>query len=331
MPVLGERGKELLEVHQRYEKAIWALVERMLKPEPLEQLRDIIEQWQQTHPEKRYGAFVGLSEYGKARYQSPERVRTRSGSLFAVFYLDPTAGIDPAARQLEQTRYFAERSLFYAQRLPGIIRMQIELLISEFGAAPETQKLLNNVKEFREATQAFNSILEHLPQRLGNEQRQIIDQFFAQEKLKEKFGELNATFESAKAMAISVDQATRSIGTLVTQLSKTNENATASRPFDVLDYATAAEKIDHAAAELATTLESLDRVVRSPGWTERVSEVNGVMGRTEQASQRLLDRAFWLALILIAAAFLAAIAYRITSRRILQRQSPLVKDDARSL
>ncbi|HTD86031.1 MAG TPA: hypothetical protein VK850_05600, partial [Candidatus Binatia bacterium] len=149
-------------------------------------------------------------------------------------------------------------------------------------------------------------------------------------KLKDKLGEFNTTFNAAKAMAESLEQATRSVGMLVTQFSNTNnQSSTPKRPFDVTDYGTTAEKIDRAAVQLATTLDSLDRVVRSPGWTERVTEVNGVMGRTEQASHRLIERAFWLALVLIAAALVAALTYRLGSRRIAQRQISLVDDGRR--
>jgi len=324
MPLFGERGKEVLEVHKRYEQTIWRLVERVLKPEPVEQLREIIKEWQESHPEKRFGAFVGLCDYAKARYQSPERVRTRAGgSLFSVFYMDPMAGVEPAMRQLEQTRYFAERSIYYAQRLPGIVRLQVELIISEFGAAPETQKVLNNITEFRETAQRFTDVLEQLPERIGTEQQKVIEGLVAQDKLKERLGDFNATFGAGKAMADSVERAARNIETLVSQLSKTNQapEPSPSRPFDVMEYATTAEKIDHAAVQLATTLESLDRVVRSPGWTERMTEVTSVMGHTERTSQRLLDRAFWLALALIAATLAAALIYKYASRRVARQRA----------
>jgi len=62
MPIYGESGQQVLEVHQRYERDIWQLVERVLKPEPLQQLREIIQEWLETHPEKRFGAFVGLCD-----------------------------------------------------------------------------------------------------------------------------------------------------------------------------------------------------------------------------------------------------------------------------
>jgi len=233
------------------------------------------------------------------------------------------AGLDPAMRQLEQTRYFAERSMFYAQRLPAIVRLQIELLLSEFGAAPETLRLLNNITEFRETAQRFNDVLDQLPERLGKEQRQVIEAVIGQDKVKEQLNEFTATFTAAKGMADSLEHATRTLGTLVAQFANTNQSATAKRPFDVMDYAVTAEKIDQAATQLAKTLESLDRVVRSPGWTERVTEVNTVMGRTEQASQRVLDRAFWLTLILIAVVLFAALFYRITSRKVAQRPTKL--------
>jgi hypothetical protein len=318
VPVFGERANQMVEVHKRYEKEIWELVERILKPEPLQQLREIIAEWVETHPEKRFGAFVGLSDYAKARYQSPERVRTQSGgNLLTLFSIDPMAKLDPAMRQLEQTRYFAERSMFYAQRLPSIVRLQMELLLSEFGAAPEVQRALKNVNEFREVAQHFNQIMERLPERVGSEQRKVMDDLFGRKELKDKLGDFAITFTAAKSMAESVEQASRSIATLTAQFGKTNENR---RPFDVMDYAVAAEKIDQTAGHLASTLDSLDRVVRSPGWAERVSDVSAVMGRTEEASQRLIDRAFRLGLLLVGAVLAAALIYRFVARYAVSRK-----------
>ena len=41
---------------------------------------------------------------------------------------DPLAGLDPAVRELTQTRLFAERALYVAQKMPLLLRWQTELL-----------------------------------------------------------------------------------------------------------------------------------------------------------------------------------------------------------
>ena len=42
--------------------------------------------------------------------------------------LDPTAGLDPAVREITQTRLMAERAMFTMQRMPFLLRLQTELL-----------------------------------------------------------------------------------------------------------------------------------------------------------------------------------------------------------
>ncbi len=62
-------------------------------------------------------------------------------SLMAVVGLDPMAGLDPAVRQVEQARLLAERAIYYAQRMPILIDLQLDRSLNRLAAGPESRKL----------------------------------------------------------------------------------------------------------------------------------------------------------------------------------------------
>ena len=62
-------------------------------------------------------------------------------SLMGLVGLDPMAGLDPAVRQVEQSRLLAERALYYAQRVPIIFDLQLDRSVNRIAAGPESQKL----------------------------------------------------------------------------------------------------------------------------------------------------------------------------------------------
>ena len=45
--------------------------------------------------------------------------------LSELVSLDPLSGLEPTTREIEQTRLFAERTLFYLQRVPLILNRRI--------------------------------------------------------------------------------------------------------------------------------------------------------------------------------------------------------------
>ena len=47
---------------------------------------------------------------------------TKGDSVFSLFQVDPLSGLDPAVREIAQTRLFAERALFVAQKMPMLLR-----------------------------------------------------------------------------------------------------------------------------------------------------------------------------------------------------------------
>jgi len=56
------------------------------------------------------------------------RLGGESPNLLHVLGLDPFAGLDPATREIAETRQFGERLLFTLQRLSFLIRLNGEML-----------------------------------------------------------------------------------------------------------------------------------------------------------------------------------------------------------
>ena len=126
--------------------------------------------------------------------------------------------------------------------------------------------------------------------------------------------EANKTFAAGNEMAISVNNAIRSLDEFVRSVSPshTNQisNTTNERPFDVLDYGRAASEIGVAARDLNAMLSSLD------------SSTAELARLSEQATVHA-DRVVWhaaglglvLILVLLIGSVLAGLIYQIIVKR----------------
>src|SRR6185503_15804533 len=194
--------------------------------------------------------------------QAPAEKETRPGSLFSLLMIDPLAGLDPAARAIEQTRTTAERSLYYFQRLSSLLSWQTELLVYELTGTPEARKLL-------EATDRLTKLAERLPEVIDHQRQATIQQVFdnlgsEDEKLRGTMVEFRQAASAGNEMAKSVESAIKSFDALMDHFSREPSSEPPpsmadSRPFDILDYAKTAAEIAAAAKELNAATASLDR------------------------------------------------------------------------
>ena len=119
----------LFAAHRELEDRAWDLAAEILTPVQQEDLRRVLVDWREKHPDSRVAPFVRFQEFvslaptetGKAKVAMPS-------SLMGLVGLDPMAGLDPAVRQVEQSRLLAERALYYAQRVPIIVDLQLDRL-----------------------------------------------------------------------------------------------------------------------------------------------------------------------------------------------------------
>ena len=296
-PPFGESALPLLAAHQLLETNAWSLVSSVLKPEQQEELREIMRQWRRNNPQQRNVTGLRFREFMSAFGKTPERSANTPNSLFSLLFLDPMASMDPTTAALDETRNTAERAMYYTQRMPTLLNWQVELLTYELAVQPETKQLLADTERFSKSSETFAKAAEELPKVIQEEREAAIKQLFdelapEEKKAKELVGEARSVVVEARetlkvggATADSIHVAIKTLDEFVRSVSKTNTsgNATNGRPFDVLDYGTAAAQIGAAAKELNTLLVSAN---------DSASRLEAIRDHTTAGANEVVDHAF---------------------------------------
>ena len=80
-------------------------------------------------------------------------------------------------RQIEQTRLFAERMIYYLQRVPYVVNLQVDEMTSELMLRPEVRGMLADTDRVSRSMERFAGVAEDLPATIARERQAIIDQF----------------------------------------------------------------------------------------------------------------------------------------------------------
>ncbi|HLH52882.1 MAG TPA: hypothetical protein VKY92_04630, partial [Verrucomicrobiae bacterium] len=130
-----------LAASRELETNVWQLAASELKPAYIEELHETIGRWSVQNPEARSTFFARPQEFASAVVPKG-KVGTDVNSVFGMVNLDPTAGLDPAVREVTKTRLLAERAMFTFQRMPFLLRLQTELLAYRLTDQPEVRLAL---------------------------------------------------------------------------------------------------------------------------------------------------------------------------------------------
>ncbi len=306
--VFGDLAKPLLETHRRLETNAWALTKGVLKSDQQQELSELIQKWRQENPHQRYVGGIRFGELAAAMGKSMQQKSSRPGSVFSLLFLDPLASMDPTAAALQETRYAAERAMYYGQRMPQLLNWQVELLASQLAAQPETKHFLSNATRLVGSVEMFAETSRQLPQMLTNV-------FEVEEKrARDLLGEARQTLAAGNQMAASVNTAIKSLDEFVRFVTPTNSSPareTNSQPFNVLDYGTAAVNVAEAAKELNVLLTAVH---------ETTPQLKQLSETATERADRMLNRAFRLGLVLIviflAGLVLAGLIYRALDNRL---------------
>lgn len=321
IPRYGERARPVLEAYQAQEPLAWKLIEGQITPEQQTELREALKRWRASNPNVESVSFVRLADIAR---KGKRTTTGQTSGLFGLLGLDPLAGLDPAVREVEQSRLLAERTVFYAQRMPGLISAQGELLAYQFAVAPETRDLLSATTRVSEASRSIANTASTLPEWATRERQAAIDQFMQalqsqQETMRALLVELRQALEAGNQTSESLTTTVRAVDELVGRF-KPGEAAAApgapKKPFDINDYT-------RAAAEFAATARQLEQLVAS--LNQNVPGVAAAAQRVTEGGRDLVDYAFGRALILVVVLIVgvlaAVLAYRVLAVRIARRTS----------
>ena len=328
----GQAARPLLEAHIKLEKGAWAVADTILTQAQKEELNKLAEDWWRRFPDQHYVAAVRLREFtallGKKGVAGPEN---RPESVLNVLNLDPLSGLDPAVRAVEETRYLAQRMMYYAERAPTLLSWQVELLTYKLAEQPAARQVLSNTASLSQSAAIFAQTAQQLPSLINTQREAAINQFFAgvaiersnilaslnsqEMTLRELLPEVRQTLATGGDMANSLNGAIKSLDAFVRYVSPPETNpapaSTNSQPFNVLDYGKAASQVGAMSRDLNVLITSAN---------QSATQLAVLSEQASAKAERVVDRAFRLGLLLVvlllAGSVLAGLAYRALANKL---------------
>ena len=350
--VWGEADRPMLEAYQALERDIWKVAEEVLAPQQQEAVRTALREWSEEHPEVVTTAFVRLPTFQDMFESKGKKGEKTSmlGEVGSLLTLDPLQGLEPTLRQIEQTRLFAERALFYSQRIPLVFQLQTELLVLKLTQVPEVQSALADTTRITDAANSIAATAAGLPEAVRVEReaavRQISEELTqqreglvsdlerAQAPTRAILGEARTTLEAGARMSDALEAALRQLDAFVGRFTKGPEDETSAapvaavpadeppaapaadapprKPFDIADYGTAATNIGEAADRLAKLVTTLD---------QSLPEAQRLIDEVAARGERTIDHAFQRGLVLGGALVVLAALATLVVRRVSARWS----------
>ncbi len=296
----GEAGRPLSEAVERLEGLAWGKAEQILDEDRLVEVRRLIAEWLETNPDAHATTLPHFQEIFPARKGAEQGHQGFMGELTGLLTFDPLAGLEPAARQVELTRQFAERMFFHLQRAPRLLEAQAELLTLRASKSSEGRSLLEDAERLSRAAESFAGTADVLPEELGAEltrQREglVRDLETAKDPALELLGSTRTTLEALRETSLALVDALHAFDALMERFERPEApppvvEEPPGKPFDIAEYGLAAEKIGIAAHELTAAIATLDGSLPA---------LEGTLSTAASRAQDTLDHAYRRALQLL--------------------------------
>lgn len=291
--VYGESARPILENLRDQESQTWEFAKTVLTPEQQAELRGAIESWRKERT-KRPASVSALNNIGlvaEVSKASRKKASSLPSSVFAMLDIDPLAGLDPATREIAQTRLFAERALYLGQRMPQLVMWQMELFTLKTVSMPELRQLVANSTELAASGDRLSRAVEETPALLRSEREEIVAALKSEEQdLTVLSRELDRTLAQGTKMAESTDAALKTFHAVVAQLD-TGPSEPASEPFRIQDYAETAGRIAHVAQSLTELLKALQPNLDPASFARLSAQADAIAELTERRAQDMVDYA----------------------------------------
>jgi hypothetical protein len=302
--VYGASGEPLLEAARDLEVSIWSIAGRVLLPEEVQELRLAIENWHGEHQTPGTSLYLRTGNlFSNLQAQASPRAPEERGGLLGIVNLDPLSGLDPATRELAETRLFAERATFLMQRMPWLIRWQVELLAYQTAEIPEVQGLLTNVAGLTESADRLSRTAEVLPGQIQEERRILMDALDTQgTKLAALASQVEQTLLTGSSMVSNVNTTLTTFDNIVERLDSggPKPDAPPSEPFRIQDYTETVRQVDAAAQRLTQLLQTFDQTLASTNLARVPHQADVLLKQAKTDGQTLVDYAFGRLLLLAA-------------------------------
>jgi len=320
--VFGESALPLLEYSRSAETEIWRLAGTVLKPEQQTELRRGIEAWHSRNPLPENLVAGRALGFASRVAEASQDTKAEPSSVFSLLKVDPLAGMDPAVREIAQTRLFAERALYVTQKMPMVLRWQMELLSVNAVEMPAVQQLVTNSTEIAASVERFAHVAEQLPAQVSTEREEILKALQSQEKnLTPLANEVRQTLLAGAQMSTSLNTTLTTFDALMKRFGVGDTNNagpsdTNSAPFRIQDYGQTTVQLEGAARQLTELLVTLDRTIGSTNLLQLSAQVAPAVQQAQTGGREIVNYAFWKGILLVAIVLAAALIYRFLSARL---------------
>jgi hypothetical protein len=348
LKVLGEADRPMVAAFTSLDEEIWREADQMLAPEHLAAVRSTLDAWRKEHPEALATAFTRLTFHDLVVDQNISS--SMLGDLGNLLTIDPLQGLEPTVRQIEQARLFAERAMFYMQRMPLILQFQAELFTLKLMQLPDVRLTLDGAERISTAAASIAATAAALPDSVRVEReaavKQISDELsvqraglvhdleHAEAPLRSLLGETKGTLEAGAQMSVALEGSIRAFDTLMERFQKEtpSESPSESPEAPTADPAASAPPAAElagppkkpfdvgdygaAAARIGDAAEQLDRLIAT--LDKSLPQAQRLIDEVATRGERTIDHAFTRGLglggLLIAAAAVAVLVVRRLSR-----------------
>ncbi len=314
---LGERISELREAYAVLEPESWELLDGAVSPEQIKAVRSALQDWRAKNPHVTSVSYVHFRDF----VSSPEAEKSREvgggNGLLSLLGLDPLSSLDPTMQEIARTRQSVERAMYFLQRAPQLLDMQVERVTYQLAMMPESQGLLEDLERTSHAAESAGKLADRLPEVIAREREAAIRQFVdaiesQQAQMRELLTDMRATLQAGTAASDSVNQTTRSLDAFIAGFRKPPDpNRPPGKPFDITEYTATARELAAASTQLQGLLAQLN--ASGPGVARltdsAATQLNGVVDR---AYRRMVE----LVLLLVGSCLVAVLLYRLAMRRI---------------
>lgn len=294
----GDSAKSLIIISQDSEKEIWRIAEGTLTKKQIEELRNNIEEWRTQNLGVRMRPDVGTLGLSSEIAKMHKTSQTDNTSVFNLLKIDPFSGLDPATRELANTRLFAERGLFLTRHMPTLLRLESELLVIQSMNIPQLEVLVQSINQLSLSAERFSMVTEQLPAVISGEREQLVQALDSQRP-----GLISLAAQTEKAliagqlMSEATNATLKTFQDIVKQLADSPSDPN-SKPFDIEDYTKLAAEINVSAQQLTKLMEQFGSTLNQERFNELSEKVDLLSERFEASGRNAADYAFKKLLLL---------------------------------
>lgn len=323
--MFGDRAEPLILAIRRSREEIWALAGRLFSAEDQDLFDRLIWSWRRKNQHIDFVGLVRFDEFASERARSIINQAKSSGGLFAP--------VDDARRAVEEARILGERVFFMAKRMPTIIEWHVMAAGDGLLSHPEIERTVESHLTIAPALEVVAESISGLGDDLAEQRAELLNGI--DERLAH-VGELAARSEAALAkvqqLVERIEPALAAAQPVTADLRAAADSLSASaatadrivqritvppedprfQPFNINEYAAAAQSLAEAARELQATLDGADELLAADALNATIETHRLALVADASA---MIDRLFWRLVALLVLAFALFAGYRWITRR----------------